>query len=826
MNPVRTDPRHAVASRLIPAVAGLLILSSPTRAAEIHPLIAPLLDPGSPSAVLPLPLRPVESGGTLCPQEESIGVWVRTRDGGRSLEAAGLLLLLERPMRLRAARWTREQLRAAACDPNVESLSPAVRCSPLLDASLVETKATLAHEGSGTPPTYIGLTGKGTIVGIIDSGIDLLHDDFRDSTGRTRLVALWDQTVASSDPPRGFQSGKEWTASQINAGLARVADRDGHGTHVAGIAAGNGSATAHGQPAYTYVGMAPEAAIVAVKSDFLATSIVDGILYVFQKADSLGMPAVVNLSLGTQQGPHDGTDDFARAVSELAGPGHLIVAAAGNDWGSGHHARRVITAPDSATITFNVDLYRANDGALNDEIDLDGWYDGGSSLAFRLITPDGTIVGPVSKGSSANVDTRDGRVEISNETTGVINKDENVTFRIYDGQAGFPPAPGIWRIQIFSAITSPSPTGSSQIDIWNFYESEPIGTTFLQGVDETDLVRSPASADSVIAVGAYVTKGHWVALDGVTYGYDPPPTIRAIASYSSVGPRRDGVLKPDIAAPGQGIASALSGDAIIDPYLILRDGVHAIFHGTSMACAHVTGLLSLMQESYGTLTVRSATKRLSSSARRDMNTGSLPNPTWGHGKIDALKATGHILPVTLLEATAEQEGDRVHVRFVLSEDAGSDPLPVWRQDPDATERTLLGWSSSGRERTYVDSTLTADGTYLYWSQIIEFDEARWIGPARIDYVRSRGLSLQTYPNPFLDRLRIRWATSSGRASLSIFDPSGRRIRSIALADHATVGSLEWDGTDARGAHVPAGVYILRFQTGGDRCLEQKILRVR
>jgi subtilisin family serine protease len=120
-------------------------------------------------------------------------------------------------------------------------------------------------------------------------------------------------------------------------------DGDGHGTHVLGIAGGDGSATGGTVPAYTYVGMAPRADLVMVKTDYTDTGILDGVAYVMNRATALGKHAVVNLSLGSQYGPKDGTSPFEAGIAALTGPGRIVVASAGNDGGYPVHAE--VTAP-------------------------------------------------------------------------------------------------------------------------------------------------------------------------------------------------------------------------------------------------------------------------------------------------------------------------------------------------------------------------------------------------------------------------------------------------------------------------------------------------
>ncbi len=329
----------------------------------------------------------------------------------------------------------------------------------------------------------------------------------------------------------------------------------------------------------------------------------------------------------------------------------------------------------------------------------------------------------------------------------------------------------------------------------------------------------------MIAVAAYVTKGSWTALNGVTYGYDPPVTIGEIADFSSRGPRRDGAAKPEIAAPGQGIASARSTDATWQSNLILEDGVHVISQGTSMASPHVAGLVALMFERLGPLSMRAITQRLTSTARVDGFTGGVPNITWGAGKIDALAATGYVVPVLLIEASADQEGDRIEVRFRLSSETGEDPLPIWRKGPGDARRHAMGLTTRGRQRSYTDRSVTADGEYLYWLQIEEIGGSVWVGPARVDFRGSNHLDLQVHPNPFFGTAQIDWSSTTRGARVEIFDITGRVIRTLPVRSDTKSGTLEWDGKDSRGHSVPAGLYLTRIRGDEGSSRVRKLLRL-
>lgn len=163
-----------------------------------------------------------------------------------------------------------------------------------------------------------GLFGEGILIGILDSGVDYFHSDFRNEDGTTRILNIWDQTVTSGRPPEGFFQGTEFTRDQINEALAAESrpfgynivssvDNSGHGTAVLGIAAGNGNASGG-----RYTGVAPASDILVVKLGLpgergfpSTTQLMQGLEYVIRKAEEHGKPVAVNLSFGNVYGSHE-----------------------------------------------------------------------------------------------------------------------------------------------------------------------------------------------------------------------------------------------------------------------------------------------------------------------------------------------------------------------------------------------------------------------------------------------------------------------------------------------------------------------------------------
>ena len=204
-------------------------------------------------------------------------------------------------------------------------------------------------------PPY-SLSGKGTLVGIIDSGIDYANPAFRNEDGTTRIVSLWDQTL-SGRPPEGYASGTEFTREEINEALSEpdegerfriVPSRDmsGHGTAVAGIAAGNGA----GSAGRRYRGAAPEAELIVVKMGIprtegfpRTTELMTGVDYVIRKALDMRMPVAVNISFGNTYGSHDGTSLVERFLNDISDTWKNVICIGSGYEGAaaGHAAGRV-----------------------------------------------------------------------------------------------------------------------------------------------------------------------------------------------------------------------------------------------------------------------------------------------------------------------------------------------------------------------------------------------------------------------------------------------------------------------------------------------------
>lgn len=444
-----------------------------------------------------------------------------------------------------------------------------------------------------------GFTGKGVIIGIIDTGIDVDHPDFRTKDGRTRVLRLWDQTITT--PYKSFQGvGTVFDSAEINRGECKSVDSQGHGTHVAGVAAGNGRGNS-GE--LSIVGVAPEADLVVVKfhddaQTGLEAEIINSINFIRETAHQLNKRYVVNLCAGTFTGPRDGTDFFETSLlgfltnvnDTLLGG---IVALAGNENYSEQIADSLREGNDRMHTRKSGPAEFALEVATDEvpgEIDLcrvQIWYPKGDDYWASVISPSGELIGPIAPDSVTDIVTSEGEVFISNMTRSPSTLSNLIEVLIYDPVDSlvaerYPLKAGEWRI----AMDSGSGT-------WDGYVVLHSPEDVIKAIQEQDQsngykIRGGGNTSPVITVGAF----NAYSPEGAT---DYP--IDSVSHFSSQGPSRSGLIKPDLYAPGAYVASAASSQ-VTDQRLPYVDSEkrYVVMQGTSQAVPHVAGAIALLLE--------------------------------------------------------------------------------------------------------------------------------------------------------------------------------------------------------------------------------------
>ena len=731
----------------------------------------------------------------------------------------------------RTARVPLSALPAFLKLPGLEKVSLGYELKTDLDVSVADVGGNLKR--SNQPPLY-GWNGKGVIVGIVDTGTDYQHDDFRNPDGSTRFLSIWDQNAGGTPPP-AFGYGNECTQAQINAGTCTETDPNGHGSHVLGIAAGDGSATGNFEPNFTYVGMANAANIVAVATDFSQAGVVDGVDYIFQKAASLGMPAVVNLSLGTVLGPHDGTTDFDHMLDALTGPGKIIVSSAGNSQLDRGHSSLDIPANTTLNYSLAVPPYAAS--AFQDVFSVDLWHAGNNSYTVKVKRPSSsTLVGNVAKGGSFISSTTDGRILIDYTNTADPGNGLSEIYVQVDDGSGTVPRPGTWQVQLIGGASEP---GNPKVHAWMDAAIGDLDSIpkFTASVDTTVNVGSPGTADSIIAVAAHNTKVAWASIDGNVYSFDGATDPPQICPFSARGPRRDGVLKPDISAPGSAIVSVLSGDSS-PPWpqaLIVPDGVHLALQGTSMSAPHVTGAAAMLLQKYPTATPSAIKQLLASAARQDATTQLVPNPRWGAGRLDLgnLLCSDTQAPVVTVSypsaTTTLYQGTQVGLNWITTDDTGVQELKLEYHIGANGAYTLIAdhepddrnfqWTIPSVVTDSLQLRLTGSDCVGTGTGFSAFLKVRAPTVGADPSVPTAFYVHKPAPNPFTLTSVVSFdlpTAPAGRwpVAVNVYNVAGRKVRTMVQgALPAGRYSYEWDGRDDSGLSLSAGIYFLNVKAG-------------
>ncbi|MEM7726884.1 MAG: S8 family peptidase [Cyanobacteria bacterium P01_A01_bin.45] len=411
------------------------------------------------------------------------------------------------------------------------------------------------------------LNGKGVIIGIVDSGIDPTHPAF---TGR--ILRIWDQTLPGSGVKEGGY-GAELTGDMLKISQ----DTDGHGTHVAGIAAGSDS---------SFCGVAPEAELIIIKTDMQDAHIADAVRYIFRVADDMKCPAIVNLSLGGHADGHDGSDSLSKIIDSESVPGRIVCCAAGNEGNDNIHGQANIESGKTHTMRFQVPRDQVGIIWLN------GWYCGNSELEVSLRSPNGFVTPfqAVRKDINPSQDYKlaDARIEVVTPGSDPINGDHNFFVQIRGqgtGRFATPVPGGIWQLRVRNQSEK-----ETRLDVWSLDDASSV---FFSGNSITDAVKigSPAAASKAITVASYTTKTSYTDIDGEER--EMGLEVDTISEFSSEGPLRNDAQKPDIAAPGAMIVSTLSAHANFDRSMI-HNSKYVALSGTSMATPFVSGLIALL----------------------------------------------------------------------------------------------------------------------------------------------------------------------------------------------------------------------------------------
>jgi subtilisin family serine protease len=403
--------------------------------------------------------------------------------------------------------------------------------------------------------------------------------------------------------------------------------------------------------------MAPRADLVAISTNFFDSGILGAVEYMMKKSDELGKPAVLNMSLGGQFGPHDGTELISQGIDAAINTGkvHVVIAAGNEGTDAAHgeyiHAEGTVAAGASVTHEFVVPTYTANSGTGNDVIFFNIWYQGNDRLTIQVITPGG-LSWSAASGSNNNgtfSNTSDGAIYIDNASAGSDpeNGDRLGLIQIFDNSSTAPPRAGTWKI----VVTGATVAESGHFDNWLYVSQLGSTSAYFSAASGNleELVAIPGVTNRAITVAAYSTKTSWTDYLNRTQTA-AGAVLNDLAYFSSPGPSRDdpgfitGRQKPEISAPGFGVVSSFSANATGFSSSIYRnqDQVHLMLWGTSMATPQIVGAVALLLEKNPKLTAAQVKSALMNTARKDAFTGGATNFRWGAGKLDIQAAANTV----------------------------------------------------------------------------------------------------------------------------------------------------------------------------------------
>lgn len=414
-----------------------------------------------------------------------------------------------------------------------------------------------------------GLSGKGVLVGIVDSGVDWRHPDFRNEDGTSRILSLWDQSAQpepGQNPPKGYLRGVEYTGEEINRALSlpdqegnflvRERDLSGHGTSVLGIAAGNGRASGGVNRGAAYASdiIAVKMGIPGENSFPRTVELMEGVDYLIRQAQILGKPMALNVSFGNNYGSHRGDSLPEIYLTNVSNTGRTVICVGtGNNGNDRIHTSGTLDTGQSTEIQFSVS---SREKTLNVQL----WKSYADEMEISLVTPSGQRIGPLAEQiGTQRYRTENTELLIYYGKPGPFQVTQEVYFDFIPQEEYI--LSGVWRLELRGRRIK---DGGYQLWLPGGQVLNP-GTGFYYPKAEETLT-IPSTAEKVISVGAYDSR------------------LNALADFSGRGGERITYFKPDLVAPGVGITVPVPG------------GEYATVTGTSFATPFVTGAAALLME--------------------------------------------------------------------------------------------------------------------------------------------------------------------------------------------------------------------------------------
>jgi len=514
----------------------------------------------------------------------------------------------------------------------------------------------------------ISYSGNDVIIGFVDEGIDIDHPDFLNADGTTRILALWDQnrTAGGADEvPQPYNYGIVWDSAAINDGNCDHVESGSHGTASAGTAAGNG----RGDSLYQGYGYQADIIMVSYKNSIFSDGVTDGVHFIFNYADSLNKPCVINLSVGSHYGAHDGQDLSTQAVEALLEEknGRVVVAAAGNSGASNVHIGATL-GTDTVFTYFNdwTAGWQANDAFTTMFADSNDMKQVRFAFGVDIMDAASNTYRHKGKTDFINIVDQPDRIDEGDwRIDSIFDNDSAYVARmrtkIISEQGGVYWLQAWWEVNdtywsdSANCIASMFLTGGGKIDFYSNYQYDsyfsqnvvdvpdsnivPAFKNYLMPDNNGSVVSLWQCSPKVITVGNYVNRVTWTDTTGAQQMENLAGRYKGgIEPSSSNGPTRTGISKPDITAPGRRTISSKNTD--YNPGLsrtIGNNGYYWDATGTSIAAPVISGIVSMYLEANPSANYQQIINDIKNTAFRDAQTGASPSNIWGYGKVDAFE---------------------------------------------------------------------------------------------------------------------------------------------------------------------------------------------
>lgn len=501
-----------------------------------------------------------------------------------------------------------------------------------------------------------GLDGTGTLVILIDRGIDYQHEDFIDENGDTRIAYIYDMIddTGADDLDNPYGIGTIFDEGEINAALDNggdpiTMDWYGHGTATAGISAGDGSAIESG----IYHGVAPDATIIAIKvtldpfppfgthpgqTGFFNPAYIETALeFAHDKSVELGLPTVALVNLGSTGGSTDGTSTICQAMDAFVAQGHTLICGVGDDGGGVNHAQ--------ATVSQNGTIELVIDKGTNANLRFDLWYSEDDRFTVSVERPDLSVAGPYAAPENAGASSDWFEADFNLYHRGADVEFSGATSNRRELLIDFFGNPGTYKV-ILEGTDITNGEFHATLNPGGLYGGNGFESYAVEGYTIADY----ASAFDIITPTNYVIINQWIDIDGNLQGLFGQGDPEDIWLGSSMGPTHDGRLGVDCGIPGEVCFTAYSEGTLYEnyPFNMIEDGEghYGIQNAVSACAPQLTGIVALMLEANPDLTPAEIKQIIQESCIEDSFTGSVPNAQWGFGKLDAYVAIEAALNAT------------------------------------------------------------------------------------------------------------------------------------------------------------------------------------